>query len=74
MLNNYVCMLFHNSKPRNWFQMMLKDSSLRTNRYSRYQWQQSSPSMACAHGSYTTTLPNFGGLRLTNGSLQRAHF
>jgi hypothetical protein len=53
---------------------MRKDNSLRTYRYSRRKRRRSSPSAACARGSFAAKLPNFGGPQLPNGSLQRAHF
>jgi hypothetical protein len=37
-----IISLFHNSNPIKWFLMIGKDSSLRTNRYCRRQWQRPS--------------------------------
>jgi hypothetical protein len=69
-----IILLFHNSKPRKWFLMIGKRSSLRTNRYCRRQQWRPSLSAVWARGNFAATWPNFGSPQLPNGLLQSTHF
>jgi hypothetical protein len=54
-------------KPRKWFKMMRKDSSLRTNLYSCRQCTRPSPSAVYLHSSFAAPSPSLYIHQWTNG-------